>query len=77
MEYNPQDALEMYNLIKSNHTIEVLFGSRYSGGKIQHRIHFFNDLAVRINTFIFNFFFAQSITDLHSGTKIISKTILN
>ena len=77
MEYNPLDALEMYNLIKSNHTIEVLFGSRYLGGKIQHRIHFFNDLAVRINTFIFNFFFAQSITDLHSGTKIFSKTILN
>ena len=77
MEYNPLDALEMYNLIKSDHKIEVLFGSRYLGGKIQHRKHFFNDLAVRINTLIFNFFFAESITDLHSGTKIFRKTILN
>ena len=77
LEYSSGDALEMYNLVKSDHTIDVLFGSRYLGGKIQHRIHYFNDMAVRINTFIFNLLFSQSITDLHCGTKIFRKTILN
>jgi len=77
MEYDPSDALEMYKIIMKNEFIDVFFGSRYMGGKIQYRIHYFHDLAVRLNTFIFNFLFGQSITDLHSGTKIFKKEILN
>jgi len=77
MEYNPIDALEMYKILIDNISIDVFFGSRYMGGKIQYRIHYFHDLAVRLNTFIFNFLFGQSITDLHSGTKIFKKEILN
>ena len=66
----------MYKIISQNLTIDALFGSRYIGGKIQHRKHFLNDIAVRINTLIFNFLFAQSITDLHSGSKIMKSKIL-
>ena len=29
-----------------------------------------NDIAVRINTLIFNFLFSQSITDLHTEQKL-------
>ena len=77
MEYDPRDGLEMFEIIKSEKNMNVLFGSRYMGGKIQHRKHVLNDLAVRLNTLIFNFLFDQSITDLHCGTKIISKKILD
>ena len=78
LEYNPVDALELYNIVNENKNkkIKVLFGSRYIGGKLQLRRHFFNDIAVRLNTWIFNILFNQSITDLHSGTKIIENKLL-
>ena len=78
LEYDPKDGLEIYEIAKNNNYIDVIYGSRYLGGKIQLRKHFFNDIAVRINTFIFNILFDQSITDLHTGTKVIkSKLIKN
>ena len=78
LEYDPKDGLEIYEIAKNNNYIDVIYGSRYLGGKIQLRKHFFHDIAVRINTFIFNIIFDQSITDLHTGTKVIkSKLIKN
>ena len=78
LEYDPKDGLEIYEIAKNNNYIDVIYGSRYLGGKIQLRKHFFHDIAVRINTFIFNILFDQSITDLHTGTKVIkSKLIKN
>ena len=59
LEYDPKDAFELYSIVKKNDNIDILHGSRYLGGKIQLRKHFFNDLAVRINTFIFNIFFVR------------------
>jgi len=78
LEYEPNDALELFNIVNKNENknIKALFGSRYIGGKLQLRRHFFNDIAVRINTWIFNILFNQSITDLHSGTKIIKNNLL-
>jgi glycosyltransferase involved in cell wall biosynthesis len=76
LEYDPIDALAIFNIAKGNENINALFGSRYIGGKLQLRRHFFNDIAVRINTWIFNVLFNQSITDLHSGTKLIKNNLL-
>ena len=76
LEYNPKDALEIYTIIKNNNNIDVLYGSRYLGGKIRYRKHFLNDIAVRLNTYIFNILFDQSITDLHTGTKVIKTSLL-
>lgn len=76
LEYDPIDALTIFNIAKENENINALFGSRYIGGKLQLRRHFFNDIAVRINTWIFNVLFNQSITDLHSGTKLIKNNLL-
>ena len=70
--------MEIYEIAKKNNYIDVIYGSRYLGGKIHLRKNFFHNLAVRINTFIFNILFDQSITDLHTGTKVIkSKLIKN
>ena len=76
LEYDPDDALDLYKIVNENKNIKALFGSRYIGGKLQLRRHFFNDIAVRLNTWIFNVLFNQSITDLHSGTKIIENKLL-
>ncbi len=78
LEYDPNDALNLFNIVNDNENknIKALFGSRYIGGKLQLRRHFFNDIAVRLNTWIFNVLFNQSITDLHSGTKIIENKLL-
>ena len=46
------------------------------GAKIQLRRYFLNDIAVKLNTWIFNFLFNQSLTDLHTGTKIIENSLL-
>ena len=46
MEYDPRDGFEMYQIIKNNSQMHVLFGSRYLTGKIQHREYFFNDIDV-------------------------------
>ena len=76
LEYDPKDALNLYNQAKKNKDIKVIYGSRYISGKLQLRRHFFNDIAVRLNTWIFNLLFDQSITDLHTGTKIIKNDLL-
>ena len=76
LEYNVFDALELYNIAIKNKSIQIIQGSRYLGGKVQSRKYFFNDIAVRFNTFLFNLLFSQSITDLHTGTKIIKTNLL-
>jgi len=76
LEYDPKDALELYLIAKKNDRIDVIHGSRYLGGKIQLRQYFFNDLAARFNTYIFNIFFSQSITDLHTGLRVMKSSLI-
>ncbi len=76
LEYDPLDAYEIYQIAMNNDLIHIIQGSRYLGAKVQARKHLFNDFAVRINTFLFNFLFNQSITDLHTGTKVIKSELL-
>ncbi len=76
LEYAPQDLLEMYDVIIANNEIEVLYGSRNLGSKTQLRRYFINGIAVKVNTWIFNFLFNQSLSDLHTGSKIINTNLL-
>jgi dolichol-phosphate mannosyltransferase len=76
LEYQPQDLYEMYNVVLKNQDIDVLYGSRNLGAKIQLRRYFLNGIAVKINTWIYNFLFNQSLTDLHTGCKIIDNSLL-
>ena len=76
LEYQPQDLYEMYNVVLKNPDIKVLYGSRNLGAKIQLRRYFLNGIAVKLNTWIYNFLFNQSLTDLHTGSKIIDNTLL-
>ena len=76
LEYQPQDLYEMYNVVLKNQNIKVLYGSRTLGAKTQLRRYFLNGIAVKLNTWIYNFLFNQSLTDLHTGSKIINNSLL-
>ncbi len=77
LELDIKDSNEMYNLIKSNNDIKCLFGSRYLSGKLKKNIYFFNSLIGKINSMIFNIFFAQSLSDVHCGLKIIHRSVID
>ncbi len=76
LEYQPLDLLEMYNVVMQNKEIKVLYGSRNLGAKTQLRRYFLNGIAVKLNTWIYNFLFNQSLTDLHTGSKILDNSLL-
>ena len=76
LEYQPQDLYEMYDIVLKNRDIKVLYGSRNLGAKTQLRRYFLNGIAVKFNTWIYNFLFNQSLTDLHTGSKIINNSLL-
>ena len=76
LEYQPQDLFEMYNIVLKNQKIKVLYGSRNLGSKTQLRRYFLNGIAVKLNTWIYNFLFNQSLTDLHTGSKILNNSLL-
>lgn len=77
LEYEPNDLLEMFNVMIENKDIEVLYGSRNLGSKTQLRRYFLNAIAVKINTWMFNFLYKQHLTDLHTGSKIIKTSLLH
>ena len=77
LELDPKDSQEMYSLVKNDQAVKVLFGSRFLSGKLRANKYFINEIFVKLNSIIFNILFRQSVTDLHCGTKIISKEIID
>ena len=76
LELDSKDAKEMYDIICSNKEIKCIFGSRYLTGKLKKNNYFFNNVVGKFNSFIFNIFFRQSISDVHCGLKIIERSVI-
>ena len=76
LELDTRDAREMYDMIKNNSDIKCIFGSRYLSGKLKKNNYFFNSLIGKINSLIFNIFFAQSLSDVHCGLKILHRNVV-
>ena len=76
LELDTKDAREMYDMIKNNSDIKCIFGSRYLSGKLKKNNYFFNSLIGKINSLIFNIFFAQSLSDVHCGLKILHRDVV-
>ena len=76
LELDTKDAHEMYQMVLNNSEIKCLFGSRYSSGKLKKNNYFFNNLVGKINSFIFNIFFSQSLSDVHCGLKILHRSVI-
>ena len=76
LELDIRDAREMYDMIKGNSEIKCIFGSRYLSGKLKKNNYFFNSLIGKLNSLIFNIFFAQSLSDVHCGLKILHREVV-
>ena len=76
LELDIRDAREMYDMIKENSEIKCIFGSRYLSGKLKKNNYFFNSLIGKLNSLIFNIFFAQSLSDVHCGLKILHREVV-
>ena len=77
LELDTNDSLEMYNLVKKDKNIECIFGSRYLSGKLKKNNNYLNEFVGKFNSILFNILFSQSLSDLHCGSKIISKNVLD
>ena len=66
LELDTKDSFEMYQIIKKDKMINCVFGSRYLTGKLKSNK----------NYFIFNILFFQSLSDVHCGSKIISREVI-
>jgi len=76
LELDLKDAKELLSIIKSNDEIKCIFGSRYLSGKLKKHNYFYNELFGKINSFIFNIFFSQSLSDVHCGLKILHRSVI-
>ena len=76
LELDTKDSLEMYQILKKDKTIKCVFGSRYLTGKLKSNKNYYNEFIGRINSFIFNILFFQSLSDVHCGAKIISREVI-
>ena len=77
LELDTNDSLEMLKIINNNPSIDCLFGSRYLTGKLKKNNNYLNEFVGKLNSLIFNILFNQSLSDIHCGTKIISKNVLD
>ncbi len=77
LELDIKDSKEIYEIISNDEEIDCIFGSRYLSGKLKKHNYFFNELIGKLNTFIFNLFFGQSLSDIHCGLKIFSRDVYN
>ena len=76
LELDTKDSYEMYQILKNDKTIKCIFGSRYLAGKLKSNKNYFNEFVGKINSFIFNILFFQSLSDVHCGAKIISREVI-
>ncbi len=77
LELDIKDSREIYEIIKNDNSIKCIFGSRYLSGKLKKHNYFVNELIGKFNTFIFNIFFGQSLTDIHCGLKIFHRDVVD
>ncbi len=77
LELDTADSSEMFKIIKNDPRIECVFGSRYLTGKlIRSKIYLYKFVG-QFNSFLFNILFNQSLSDIHCGTKIVSRKIID
>ena len=75
LELDVKDSKEIYDIISNDKSIDCIFGSRYLSGKLKRHNYFINELAGKFNTFVFNLFFGQSLSDIHCGLKVFKREV--
>ena len=75
LELDIKDSREIYEIISKDKAIHCIFGSRYLSGKLKKHSYFINQFIGKLNTFIFNLLFGQSLSDIHCGLKIFHRNV--
>ncbi len=75
LEYDPQDLLPMFHLIKNNKA-DVVFGTRFLNDKAHRVLYFWHSVANKIITLACNIFTDLNLTDIECCYKMFKREII-
>ena len=76
LEYDPDDWVEMYDLIATKKVADVVYGSRFYG-RPHRSLYFHHYLANQLISFIFNVLCNQTLTDVETCYKMFTRDVLD
>ncbi len=74
LEYDPGDWQPMYDLIAVRKIADVVFGSRFYG-RPHRSLYFHHYFANRLISFLFNIVFNQTLTDIETCYKMMTREV--
>ncbi len=74
LEYDPNDWVQMYDLIAVRKVADVVYGSRFYG-RPHRSLYFHHYLANRLISFLFNIIFNQTLTDIETCYKMMTREV--
>ena len=74
LEYDPSDWQPMYDLIAVRKVADVVFGSRFYG-RPHRSLYFHHYFANRLISFLFNIVFNQTLTDIETCYKMMTREV--
>jgi glycosyltransferase involved in cell wall biosynthesis len=74
LEYDPNDWAQMYDLIAVRRVADVVFGSRFYG-RPHRSLYYHHYLANRLISLIFNVVFNQTLTDIETCYKMMTRNV--
>ncbi len=75
LEYDPSDWRQMYDLIAVRKVADVVFGSRFYG-RPHRSLYFHHYLANRLISLLFNIVFNQTLTDIETCYKMMTREVV-
>jgi glycosyltransferase involved in cell wall biosynthesis len=75
LEYDPHDWAAMYELIAVRKVADVVYGSRFYG-RPHRSLYFHHYLANRLISVLFNLIYNQTLTDIETCYKMMTRDVL-
>ena len=75
LEYDPNDWLAMYDLIAVRKVADVVYGSRFYG-RPHRSLYYHHYLANRLISTLFNILYNQTLTDIETCYKMMTREVL-
>lgn len=75
LEYDPNDWMPMYDLIAERRVADVVYGSRFYG-RPHRSLYFHHYLANRLISLLFNILYNQTLTDIETCYKMMTRGVL-